>query len=100
MISAGLKPIGPIDPNWAQCRCYLLLAVQVHKTILCRFYREQLDPHLPRPALDVMMHIPCLCTEILHAWNVKTGSPNNVFCVGNITSKELPEIWSQNNVSQ
>ena len=34
------------ENNWSPCRSYLLLAVQVHTTSHCMFYREQLDPHV------------------------------------------------------
>jgi len=32
------------ENSWFPCRSYLLLAVQVHTTSHCMFYREQLDP--------------------------------------------------------
>ena len=44
---AGHKTIAP---KWASLWSYLLSAVQVNTTH-CRFYREQLCPHLLRPAL-------------------------------------------------
>ena len=47
---AGIKPIGPITPNWAP---RLLLVVQVHTSTRCRFYREQqLDSTPPKTGPD------------------------------------------------
>jgi hypothetical protein len=43
---AGIKPIGQITPP---CWSYLLLAVQVHTTTHCRFYKEQqMGPSPPK----------------------------------------------------
>ena len=42
----GLKPIGQIAPNWVPR--WSSAAVQVHTTISCMFYREQLRSALPR----------------------------------------------------
>lgn len=54
--SSGLKPIGPIDPNWALRWSYILSTVEEHTTSHCRFNREQhRDPHLLRPALHLMV---------------------------------------------
>ena len=56
MHGAGIKPIGPIAPNWAPHWSYTLWTDQVHTTTHCRFYREQLDPALLRPALIMLCY--------------------------------------------
>ena len=44
----GIKPIGPITPNWAPHWSYLLLAVGVHAKTHFMFYREQFGPAVPK----------------------------------------------------
>ena len=52
----GLKWIGPIAPIWALHWSYLLLAVEVHTTTYCRFYREQLRPALELSTLGCSLY--------------------------------------------
>jgi hypothetical protein len=71
----GLKPIGPIAPNWAPYWSYLLSAVQVHITTHRRFYREQLGLGLPKS-----------CPKSLARLSEGTGL--------NMIFKTLPDILS------